>query len=166
MGNIYLIGMRGVGKSEVGKLLAEKLCRKFLDSDFLIEQQEKISLPELVEKHGWDYFRKVEHEVVQSLVQEEHIVCSFGGGAPVYFAHDLLLKSTGMVIYLSAHPRYLVERLKTSKRPSLTGKPYLEEVEEVLASRKSVYENCAHYSIATDEKTTQDIVDEILDVLA
>ncbi|MCM8809985.1 MAG: shikimate kinase, partial [Candidatus Omnitrophica bacterium] len=79
--NIVLVGFMGTGKSEVGTLLAEKLNKKFVDTDKIIEQREKDRIVRIFQVKGEEYFRKVEEEVIEEVSKYENCVIATGGGA-------------------------------------------------------------------------------------
>ena len=79
--NIVLIGYRGTGKSTVGKLLARRLGRDLLSTDTEVVKRAKLSIPELVERHGWDYFRDMESTVCRDLAGRDQVIIDTGGGA-------------------------------------------------------------------------------------
>lgn len=162
MSNIYLIGMRGVGKSTIGKLLAERLNRKWVDVDDEIVKREEKSIAEMVALHGWDFFREKEHEEVERLAGENDLVISTGGGVLMHYNNAELLKASGKLILLIADPATLVQRLKDShQRPSLTGKDVLEEIYELWEERKDEYYKAADLVVDTEPWDEKSIIDKI-----
>ena len=81
MENIVLIGFSGTGKTTIGKLLAQRLGKSFVDIDVEIEQKCKSSAEEIFRLHGEEYFRKQEHAIVRSLSARSNTVIATGGGA-------------------------------------------------------------------------------------
>ena len=163
MSNIYLIGMRGVGKSTIGKLLAERLGKAWVDIDEQIAVREGNDIKALVDQHGWDFFRKKEHEMVQEMAKKKNVVVSTGGGVLMHFDNAQLLKNSGKLILLIAKPSTLVQRLKEShQRPSLTGKDPLLEIGEVWEERKDTYHKFADLVVDTEPWDTDRIVEEIV----
>ena len=168
--NVILIGYRGAGKSTVGKRLAELLGRKFVDTDRLIEEIHGAPVREIVESHGWEYFRAAERRVTQVISRMDRVVIAFGGGAVLDPENVRAMKENGRVIWLTAEPRVLAERMggdpKTlASRPSLTGKEALKEVEEVLAFRSPYYEGAADVKIETSGLDVEDVAEKILPLL-
>ena len=98
--NIVLVGMPGCGKSTVGKALAKKLGRSFIDSDEAIIQKAKMSIPEFFEKFGEDAFRNLESEVIQELSAQTGIVLATGGGAVLRDENVFRLKRNGRLYFL------------------------------------------------------------------
>ena len=146
----YIIGPRGAGKTTIGKTLADNKSYQFIDTDSLIMQQTGMTIAELVEQKGWDYFRQVESDVLMS-IQQPNCVISTGGGIILAEQNREFMKNKGVVIYLHTSPEILAARLlaapETEQRPSLTGKSILEEMEEVMAMREPFYLSTAHHVI-------------------
>ena len=163
MDHILLVGMRGVGKSTIGKKLAETLQMSHLDTDLRMAQDLEMSLKEFVEESGWESFREKERQILEQVLQEEQAVISTGGGILMHFNNKELIKESGTVIWLEAPLDVLEERLVASPaRPSLTGEGLIEELQSVLEQRKEHYQDAAHIIIKTAKKSPQDIVTEII----
>jgi shikimate kinase len=163
MANIIIIGMRGVGKTTIGRLLSERLQKKWIDIDEEIVRREGKTIPEMVELHGWDFFRQKEHEEVMRLVEQENLVISTGGGVLMYFNNSELLKASGKLVLLTAESSTLAQRLREShQRPSLSGKDPLQEIDEIWEQRRDLYLKCADMVVDTEHWDDQRIVDEIL----
>ena len=120
MKNIVLVGFMGTGKSVVGKRLAVKLKRDFVELDELIEKKENMPIKDIFEKKGEPYFRQVEKEVVKEASQRKNIVISAGGGAIIDEENFKNLKNSGTIICLKASPETILRRTKDLKtRPLL-----------------------------------------------
>ena len=172
MKNIVLVGYMGCGKSTIAKKLSERLHKKHLDLDHLIELKEELSIEQLFQYKGELYFRKKEHELfLQKLQNPESVILSTGGGTPCYYDHHLLLQSDGVVsIYLKASVDTLVERLKygRNKRPLIANKSK-EELKDFISKHlfeRNYYYNHAKYVVNVDNKTQEEIVEEISLLLA
>lgn len=171
MQKIVLVGYMAVGKSTIGKLLAEKVQMNWLDLDKIIEKKTKLSVKNIFKDKGEIYFRKLEHQELKSLVEsDESFVLSTGGGTPCYANNHLLLNGDNVVsIYLNASIEELFERLKNnnSDRP-LVANQSEEELKEFIAKNlfdRSFYYNQATYKVNTGNKTPDDIVAEIIALL-
>lgn len=162
--NIVLIGMRGSGKSTVAKLLAQKLNKKYIESDELIVKKNKQTIPEMVKKYGWNYFRDKESEIVKEISTSNGIVISTGGGVVTRLQNIDILKKNGMLIHLNASLETLIKRMgNDTNRPLLTKKTTLkEETIEVLKQRKQQYKKVADEVIETDDLTPEEVVNKIL----
>ncbi len=155
--NIVLIGMRGSGKSHIGKELATRLKMQFFDTDRVLENQIGQSIPELVAAKGWDYFRAVEAGVCAELSKKRHAVIATGGGIVLQKENIDALKQNGVVVFLKVPLADLAVRLQKSshKRPSLTGKNPVQELTEIWEQRKDLYENAADIA-AENPNDTED----------
>lgn len=167
MRKIVLIGYMGSGKSKIGQLLAEKLDFPFYDLDFLIENELEKSIGEIFSEEGEVFFRKKEHEVFKKVIESnESYVLSTGGGTPCYANNHLFLANEDVVsIYLKASIPVLVSRLKNEidKRPllqSLKDEEIFEFIAKHLFDRSYFYNQCK-YSVLTDDKSPEQIVEEI-----
>lgn len=142
--NIVLTGMRGSGKTEIGRRLAALMNREFIDIDEEIAKHEGMPITEIVKEKGWEYFRKIEALVNKKIAQKNGIVISTGGGTIINKENEKILRKNGLVIFLYCDIGTLKKRIRSySSRPSLTGKPILEELEKVLSKRKNRYKESA-----------------------
>jgi shikimate kinase len=162
--NIVLIGMRGSGKSAVAKKLAEKLNKTYVDMDNLLTKKITMTLPELVEKHGWEMFRKKESEVANDISDVTNAVIATGGGVVLRKNNIDTLGKNGKFIFLETSIETMIKRIEKDKnRPALTDKKTLkEEIEEVWKKRKKLYQQTADITIETDDKTIDEITQEII----
>lgn len=159
--NIVLVGFMGTGKSTVGKALAQKLDWAFVDVDFLIEQKEGRSIPELFSEYGEDYFRKTEEEQIAAVMQGQRQVVSMGGGAVLRQTNREAMSSHGLVVALSASAHTILERVKEdSNRPLLQGDRE-QKITQLLQERKNAYQ-FADIHINTDNLKVEEIVEAIL----
>ncbi len=161
---IILIGYMGAGKTTVGRLLAEQLSYSFLDTDGMIEAQERRSIRTIFEMDGEERFRDMETALLEKLLEEnlEDVVLSVGGGLPVRDKNRELLKKLGTVVYLSAQKETIVERVAGSEdRPLLQGQHMSEKVEQMLEIRDPLYRQAAFAVVKTDGRAVQQIAQEI-----
>ena len=160
--NIVLIGYRATGKTTVGRLIAQRLGWKFVDTDVLIEQRAKKSIAEIVAQEGWQGFRRREKEVIAEVSVKKNMVIAVGGGAVINKENVKNLKQNGILIWLKANADTIAKRLaqdeKTaSQRPSLTGKSVVEEIEEVLSERLPLYQQAADIEVDTERYSPEEI---------
>ena len=162
--NVVLIGYRGTGKSTVGKLVAERLGRVLISTDAEIVKSAVQSIPEIVEQHGWEYFRDLETKICQDLAGRNGVVIDTGGGAILRSQNIEGLKRTGKLFWLTAPVESIAKRIGAdTQRPSLTGtKSFIDEIQDVLRERTPKYQAAADYIIETDGKSTAQVADEIL----
>jgi shikimate kinase len=162
--NVVLIGYRGTGKSTVGKLVAARLDRVLVSTDAEIVKLVGQSIPEIIEQHGWEYFRDLETKICQDLAGRDGVVIDTGGGAILRSQNVEGLKRTGKLFWLTAPVETIAKRIGAdTQRPSLTGtKSFLDEIQDVLRERTPKYQAAADYIIETDEKSTTQVADEIL----
>ncbi len=162
--NVVLIGYRGTGKSTVGKLVAERLGRVLVSTDAEIVKSAVQNIPEIVEQHGWEYFRDLETKICQDLAGQDGVVIDTGGGAILRSQNVESLKHTGKLFWLTAPVETIAKRIGAdTQRPSLTGtKSFLDEIQDVLRERTPKYQAAADYIIETDGKSATQVADEIL----
>ena len=157
--NIVLIGFMGSGKTTVGKALSVKCGREFLDTDALIESKESRKISEIFAKEGEGHFRKLEYAVLNNLTEAKDKIISTGGGIVTYPDNRGLLKKAGKVVYLRVKPETVVKRLEGDEsRPLLMGDDKLSKVENLLSSRKAMYEEAADIIIDVDYLLVEEIV--------
>lgn len=163
MNNIYLIGFMGAGKSAVSKTLHKMTGFDMVDTDQRIEKKEQMEISEIFKTKGEAYFRKVERECVAELTNEKNKIVACGGGVATIEENQKEIKKGGLVIYLSASPETILERVKrNNKRPLLEGKKTIKDIQNFLAQRVPAYEKVADYILSVDGKTLEEIAGEIL----
>lgn len=143
---IILTGLRGSGKTKIGRLLAKNLNLDFIDLDEEIIKKAGKTIPEIVKEGGWELFRKLEHETVAETAKLTNIVISPGGGAITFPENtEILIKGT-TVIYLHVSPEICANRISNStSRPPLTDKTsLLEEMHQLYFYRDPIYRQTAN----------------------
>lgn len=161
--NIALTGLMGTGKSSVGRTIARFLKRKFIDTDYLIEQKEGKSIKDIFSKKGEEYFRKIEREVIDEVFKEDSVVVSLGGGSIINDENRKLVKEKSTLITLIAEPEEIYERVKRRKhRPLLNdAEDQLDTLKNLWTERKKAYLD-SHLQIHTSEKEIEDVAAEVL----
>lgn len=143
--NIYLVGLMGAGKTTVGRQLAKRLGRPFLDSDQEIEARTGVRIPTIFEIEGEDGFRRREAQTIAELTAESNIVLATGGGVVLNPENRRRLRETGWVVYLNVPPVLLYERTRHDRsRPLLRVPDPLAKLEELHAQRDPLYREIAH----------------------
>ncbi len=161
--NYVLCGMMGVGKTTIGKALANTLGFAWADSDQrIVENYGEISA--IFEKQGEKYFRDIETETIKALCKKDGLVLSTGGGALLREENVKALKSSGKIIYLRATVATLLSRLQSDTQRPLLQECNLEtRLQTLLKERAHAYESAADYTIDVDNKTVRQIVQEIIE---
>lgn len=164
--NIVLTGLMGSGKSAVGRTIAKKLGRRFIDTDRYIERKFGKTIPEIFEKDGEGAFRAFEKEIIKKISQYIGIVIATGGGAIKDPENFKYLKGSGWIITLYASPSTLYQRIEGRRiRPLLTNEEDpVKKLEEIFNERKNMYAQ-ADFQINTENKDINQISDEIIDLL-
>ncbi len=164
--NIILIGFRGSGKSVAGRALAQRLALPFVDTDEEVELAAGRTIAEIFETDSEAAFRELERNAVLEACGLYGTVISVGGGAVENEELAGAMRRSGAVVFLSApaevlHGRIEADAATTARRPALTGKSGLAEVEEVLARRLPIYRATAHLEIDTAGRDPQAVAGEI-----
>jgi shikimate kinase len=168
--NIVLIGYRGAGKSIVGSRLAARLQMKFVDTDELLEEHNGARISDIVKSHGWDHFRAMEKRIVEEISRQDHLVIAPGGGVVLDAENIMALRRKGLIIWLKADSEVLLRRMSQDfqtmgRRPTLTGKGSLEEIEEVMAYRDPLYERASDVQLDTSTLNVEAVVEDLLSIL-
>lgn len=165
MRHLWLIGMMGSGKTDVGQRIAELSGRPFIDTDDRIVFESGRSISEMFDTDGETEFRNVEETALRSAAAEPAAVIATGGGAVTSEVNVEVMRRSGTVIYLEADPSTLARRVGTdSRRPLLQGRDPLKAMAEILESREVLYRDAAHASIPTDDRDLDDVAQEALTV--
>ncbi len=159
--NVILIGFMGAGKSVVGRLLARRLGRCFVETDEMIAAQERRSIPEIFATKGEAYFRELEAEILRLLKLKHGDVIATGGGFPCGEGRMEALKEIGTVIWLAGDFETLYQRAsRAGARPMLDGRS-TDEVRALYESRIPYYRQ-ANLMVETDRLGVDQVVNHIL----
>lgn len=160
---VFLIGFMGVGKSTLGKLLAENLKLPFIDLDENIESAEGVTLVEMFEDGGERDFRKIETEHLNQIIENnESFLLACGGGTPCFDDNLYEMQEAGIVVWLDMPVVSLVHRLKEfkAKRPliaKLDREGMIDYVSGLFSKRRRYYSK-AHIHFQVDEKNSDDFL--------
>ena len=156
--------MMGVGKSTVGKSLADKLSFQFKDIDKIIEIKEGCTIDIIFKSKGENYFRSLENKITLNELKKENTVISLGGGAFLNNSIRRTVKNFSISFWLDVKTDTLINRLKKNKkRPLLFKKNLLETVKKIYLERKKTYSE-ADFKIRCDTLKPELIVNRILDL--
>jgi len=162
-GNIFLVGLMGAGKTTVGRALAKRLNKQFIDSDHEIEARTGAAIPLIFEIEGEASFRQREAEVIRDLTAQQDIVLATGGGAILNAESRAYLKSRGTVIYLRASVNSILQRTSHDKnRPLLQTADPRKTIEELSRVREPFYNEVADIVIDTGRPNVQFLMQSIL----
>jgi shikimate kinase len=140
----------------VGKILAEELKCSFVDTDSLVVTRQQMSIKEIVNAHGWEGFRGMEHVILKEVSTSGGQVVATGGGIVLNDENVMLMKKSGKIIWLLAKLETIKTRMLQDKetldfRPALTLHDSISEIEETLQSREPLYKRAMDFSVDTDE---------------
>ena len=156
----------GTGKSIVAKKLAQKLGMGYVDTDKIIEANEKCTIRKIFEEKGKDYFREIEAKIVKQVSSLNNYVIATGGGIVLKEENIKALRKKGVIIYLSANPEIILKRTdKNKERPLLLNckDPY-KKIKEMLSFRKPYYEK-ADFKVDTSDLNPTEVVEKIVKFL-
>jgi shikimate kinase len=163
--NIALTGFMAVGKSAVGRALARKLNRRFVDLDKLIEKAEGMRVRDIFSRKGEPYFRQVEKKTLAEVLQQEGQVIATGGGVVMNADNLEMLREKSLLVCLTASPNVLLKRAGNgAKRPLLKGADRKKRVEELLKQREKSYAQ-ARVFVDTSDLTVDEVVEKIVGLL-
>lgn len=158
--NIVLIGFMAAGKTTIGRLLAEKLARPFVDLDEVMTNHEGATPNTIFAEKGEAYFRTVEHHILEdTLVQSGQVIASGGGVIERADNHALLQQAT--VVLLATDFDTIVMRLVNDEQRPLVARLTVAQLYDLFQKRAPIYQQLADYEVAIDTHSPADIVDQI-----
>ena len=165
--NIVLIGFMGAGKTAVGKALAEKLGRSFVELDLLIEQRARKSIPDIFQQDGEVAFRELEIEVTEEVARDKNLVIACGGGIVLNSINIERLGENARIVYLTTPPDVILKRVanEEGQRPLLEVDNPALAIGEMLTFRKPFYERAADIKIDTSKLDIDAVAEEIISKL-
>ncbi len=164
--NIALIGFMGSGKSTIGRQLAQRLNWRLTDTDCLVERVAGCSIPTLFARDGEKVFRDQEARILLGVTMGEHQVIATGGGAILREENVAALRGGSLVVYLTARPEILAERVgrRPGERPMLSegDEPVLTRILRMLAERGPLYQKACHITVDTSDRAPHAVVEELV----
>ena len=162
MDSVVLIGPPGAGKSTIGKILAQKMQRDFIDTDHLIEETTGKKIADIFLIDGEVEFRRIERDVVLTSIKKEGYVISLGGGSVLDSEVETALSKMGEVIFLDVSISNAAPRVGFNReRPLLLGNPRQQWI-SLMEKRRPIYERIATRRISTDNRKAHEVVEELL----
>ena len=163
--SIALIGFMGTGKTAVGKALAKKLGREFIEMDSLIEQEAGKTIPEIFQQDGEITFRELEIEVTRQVSLKKNVVIACGGGVVLNKINIDRLKQECLIVYLTASPGVILKRTLADKteRPLLKNPDRVRRIKELLKFRRPFYERAADLKVATSRLDIDSVAEQIIE---
>ena len=160
--NLVLLGMMGVGKSTLGKIVAKKQGLKFIDTDFNIEKKISMKISEIFKKKGEEFFRIHEKKEVLKALEKRESVISLGGGAFMNkMVRDRILQDS-ISIWLDLNLKELNKRISwNKKRPLINNDNVKFSIENLYAARKNIYK-LASYKINCNNMNKASIAKKII----
>lgn len=164
--NVALIGFMGTGKTAVGKFLAKKLDKYFVELDALIERKVGKTISEIFRNEGEIAFREMEIAIVREVSEKENQVIACGGGVVLNKINIDRLHKNSSIVCLTASPSVILMRTSVSnERPLLDTQDRLSSIRELLKFRKPFYERAADYQINTSRLSIEAIADQLVEKL-
>lgn len=165
--NIALIGFMATGKTAVGRLLAERTGKSFIELDSLIAQRAGKSIEDIFTEDGEAAFRKLEIALVKEIAGNKNQVIACGGGVVLNKINIDRLKDYATIILLEAKPEIILKRALNDRavRPLLKGNDKMPKIKELLDFRQPLYRRAADMTIDTSDMDIRQIRDEIIKLL-
>ena len=164
--NIFLVGMMGAGKTTVGRALAARMKREFVDTDRLLVDRTGVAVATVFEIEGEDGFRRRESAVLREVCEQEALVVATGGGIVLAEENRRVMRESGTVIYLRARVESLWERTRhDSNRPLLATPNPREKLAELLKQREPLYREVAHITVDSGPQSATTLVNRVLAAL-
>ncbi len=165
-GNIFLVGMMGAGKTTLGKALARRLRRDFVDADRVLVERTGVPVATVFEIEGEDGFRRREAGVIAELACREDCVVATGGGSVLCDENRRVMRASGTVVYLRARVESLWERTRhDATRPLLRSADPRGTLAALLAQREPLYREVAHITVDTGSQSSNTLVNRVVAAL-
>ena len=161
--NIVLIGFMGAGKTSISEYLKTLFAMDVIEMDQIIAEREGMSIPDIFEVHGEQYFRDLETNLLIEMQSRTNVVISCGGGVPMRERNVVEMKKNGRVVLLTAKPETILNRVKDNHdRPLLEGNKNVSFIGDLMEKRREKYQAAADIVIETDGKDKLEICEELV----
>ena len=161
--NLVLIGFMGAGKTTMSDYFSTMFAMDSVEMDQVIARREGMTIPDIFEVHGEEYFRNCETDLLIEMQSRKNTVISCGGGVPMRDRNVAEMKKNGRVILLTATPETILERVKDDhSRPLLENNKNIPFIQSLMDKRRDKYEAAADIIIPTDGRSIQAIGEEII----
>ena len=165
--SIFLVGPMGVGKTTIGRVLADSMGREFLDSDREIEAATGADIPWIFDVEGEEGFRARESRMIETLTTRSNIILATGGGAVLAAENRRWLHERGCVVYLRAPVSQQIERTRRDKsRPLLQTADPAQKIRDLMTQRDPLYKEVADLIVDTHRRGPKAVCTEIRRQLA
>src|SRR5438105_3047637 len=163
MTNIFLVGMMGAGKTTLGRALAQRLEREFVDTDRLLVERTGVPVATIFEVEGEEGFRRRESAILAEIAASHARVVATGGGVVLLEANRRLMREAGTVVYLRARLDSLWERTRhDSTRPLLAAPNPRARLGQILEEREPLYREAAHVVVDTGSQSASTLVNRVV----
>ena len=164
--NIVLIGFMGAGKTSISEYLKTLFAMDVIEMDQIIAEREGMSIPDIFEVHGEQYFRDLETNLLNEMQSRKNVVISCGGGTPLRECNVVEMKKNGRVVLLTASPETIFDRVKDSHdRPVIENNKNVPFIADLMEKRRAKYEAAADIIINTDGKSLIEVCEELVQQL-
>jgi shikimate kinase len=165
---VSLIGYRGTGKTSVAQHLSTRIGWPWIDADAELELRAGATIKEIFERGGETAFRDLETTIVLELAARDRLILAWGGGVILRERNRIAIRR-GLVVWLQADPATIWQRIAADpatsrRRPNLTSGG-IQEIEQLLAARTPLYQECADLSVQTVSQTPDQIAEQIVCLL-
>ncbi len=161
-GNLYLVGLPGSGKSTLGRQLARRLDKTFVDADVELEQSLGVTIATIFEIEGEASFRDREEAALATLTNRTDVVLATGGGVVIRANNRERLRENGTVVYLHADPLTAFQRVRKSRnRPLLNTPDKLARLEQLYRERDPLYREVADHVVSNDRHELVRFADDL-----
>lgn len=163
MKNVILIGMPAVGKSTVGVVVAKRIGYEFVDTDLLIQKQEKRLLKEIIEEEGNEGFLAIENQVNRDLQVENAVISP--GGSVIYCEEAMRhFKEIGTIVYLQATYEEIYKRITNAKNRGVVLREG-QTLKDLYEERVSLFERYADYTVSEEGLDLEETIERVLELL-